>query len=72
MKFLKSVPISFYLFLLYFICFGVLRINQPKDISGEIKYIVDLVYYGVQVLLMLVVSIAVYIIREVRKVYEKV
>ncbi|NQP58356.1 hypothetical protein HO913_03350 [Streptococcus suis] len=72
MKFMKSVPISFYLFLLYFICFGVLRINQPKDISGELKYIADLVYYGVQVLLMLVVSIAVYINREVRKVYEKV
>lgn len=72
MKFLKSIPISFYFFLLYFICFGVLRINQPKDISGEIKYIVDLVYYGVQVLLMLVMSITVFIIREVRKVYEKV
>ncbi|HEM6281344.1 TPA: hypothetical protein U2C93_001607 [Streptococcus suis] len=72
MKFLKSIPLAAYLAILYLIIFGFIKITGSKDTSVEIQYIANLIYYGVQCLVMLVSALTIYIIREVRKVYEKV
>ncbi|HEL1633407.1 hypothetical protein ACS60R_05020 [Streptococcus suis] len=72
MKFLKSIPLAAYLAILYLIILGFIKITGSKDISIEIQYIANLIFYGVQCLVMVVLTLTIYIIREVRKVYEKI
>lgn len=57
MKFLKSIPLTAYLGILYLNIFVFIKITGPKDISVEIQHIANLVFYGVQCLVMLVLAI---------------
>ena len=70
MSFLKNIPFVIYLFMLYFIVFAAIRLNAPKDISAEAKYIADLIYYATHAIFMLVIGLAVYVIRSIRESSE--